>query len=528
MEQQVQAVVSQLRSAWRFRWWAIGVAWLVCTVGWAWVATQPDVYRAETRVYIDTSSSLERVLNKQIVPADTEAQLRFVRQSLLGTIQLEKVARANDLHLQAVTPADIQRVVARLRQNIQIRSDGGGRRAPDNLYTIRYKDRNPDRAVSVVTTLLNTFVEDTRSAELSASDVNQDFLRQQISDYEDRLRDAEDRLARFKRENAGRLPGNEGGYFQRLQAESEALELSRKELALAQSRRQRIIEQVSGESAQTSAALVAPGDLPPTSLEARIADGEAQLETLLLRFTERHPDVIALREQLDELNARLKRERAEIAASGGASPGLQGNPVFQALQISLNEVEVEIANLSADVSDRERKVADLRSLINEVPKVEAELARLDRDYEVVYAQYQTLLQSLETENLSTAAQRTDQIDFRIIDPPAAGIKPVEPQRGRLLAMVLIAGLGIGGGLALALSQVRPVFTTRRSIEMITGLPVLGAVSNSISIADRRRRAVQASGFGVVVVALLGVFAGVYYVEVMGPGVIDLVKQVARA
>ncbi|MEO0952277.1 MAG: XrtA system polysaccharide chain length determinant, partial [Pseudomonadota bacterium] len=438
MQEQVQAITSQLRSAWRFRWYAVATAWVICVAGWGWVAMQPDVYRAQTRAYIDTSSSLNRVLEGRIIPADVEAQLSYVRQNLLGTIQLEKVARANDLHLSASSADGIQRVVERLRNNITIRSDGGGRRAPDNLYTIRYKDQDRSRAVDVVTTLLNTFVEDTRSAEVTASDINQDFLRSQIRDYEQRLRDAEDRLARFKKENAGKLPGAEGDYYARLRTQTEALEGTRKELALARSRRERIVEQLSGQSQQ---ATTPSGELPPTSIEARIADSETQLESLLLRYTEKHPDVIALREQIDELYARQQREREAIASGGAASPALQSNPVFQALQIGLNEVEVEIANLVTDVQDREAKVAELRSLINEVPEVEAELARLDRDYEVVYAQYQTLLQSLETENLSTAAQQSDQVDFRIIDPPATGIEPVEPKRGRLLAMVLIAGLG---------------------------------------------------------------------------------------
>lgn len=503
------------------------MAWLVCAAGWSWVAMQPDVFQAQTRVYIDTTSSLERVLDGRIIPADVEAQLRYVRQSLLGTIQLERVARANDLHLGVTTPEGMQLVVEDLRENIVIRSDGGSRRRgePDNLYTIRYNDPNPVRAVSVVTTLLNTFVEDTRSAELTASDVNKDFLRSQISGYERRLRDAEDRLARFKKENSGKLPGAEGDYFARLQAQTDALEMSRKELALARSRRERIIEQLSGQTQQ----VVPPGsELPPMSVEARIADAEASLESLLLRFTEKHPDVIALREQIDELSTRQERERAELAAGGGASQALQTNPVYQALQISLNEEEVEIANLSADVRDRERKVTELRSLINEVPEVEAELARLDRDYEVVYTQYQTLLQSLETENLSTAAQQSDQVDFRVIDPPATGLEPVEPKRGRLLTMVLIAGLGLGGGLALALAQINPVFTTRRAMSAITGLPVLGAVSMSISPGDRRRRVLKASGLGGAVAALLLVFGGLFVVEVMGPGLVTLIERAVRA
>ena len=527
MYEQLQFVLSQLHSAWRFRWWAIAVAWLVCVAGWAWVALQPDIYEARTRVYIDTTSSLQRVLNDQIIPVDVDAQLRFVEQSLLGSVQLERVARQNDLHLEADSPADMQRVILGLRKSIAIQSSstgGRGARNPDDLYTISYRDSDPARALSIVSTLLNTFVEDTRSAETSAADVNQGFLRRQIADYETRLRDAEDRLAEFKKDNKGKLPGAEGGYYTRLQAETDALEQSRKELALAQSRRSRIIEQLSGQSRTVSPALSLQ-DLPENSLEARIAESESELESLLLRFTDKHPDVIAMQEQLDALRERLESERSELASAGGASAILQNNPVYQALQISLNEVEVEIANLTADVNSRSRKVNELNALINEVPEVEAELARLNRDYEIVYGQYQLLVQSLEKENLSTAAQQSDQVEFRVIDPPVTDADPVAPNRAQLLALVLVVAFGAGAGLAVLLAQLKPVFINRRTLSNVTGLPVLGAVSMSVSPAERKRRLVQASGFGVAVAGLIAAFAVVFLVEVLGPGLVTFARMV---
>ncbi|MEO0953130.1 MAG: hypothetical protein AAFY44_17635, partial [Pseudomonadota bacterium] len=89
-------------------------------------------------------------------------------------------------------------------------------------------------------------------------------------------------------------------------------------------------------------------------------------------------------------------------------------------------------------------------------------------------------------------------------------------------------LGIDAALALGLAQVKPVFTTRSSVASATGLPVLGTVSMSVSQGDRRRRAIQAGGFGAVVAGLLVAFGTVFFVEVMGPGLLDLVKQVTRA
>src|SRR5690606_36925986 len=125
---------------------------------------------------------------------------------------------------------------------------------------------------------------------------------------------------------------------------------------------------------------------PPNSIDARIRDYRLQLDRLMLEYTERHPDVIAVREGLSRLEAQRS---AQLQAFGLVDTDQQvsslgANPIYQAVQIAINEAEVEIATLRADVGDRSRKLNDLRALVNEVPEVEAELARLNRDYEIVY------------------------------------------------------------------------------------------------------------------------------------------------
>src|SRR5690606_22061985 len=116
------------------------------------------------------------------------------------------------------------------------------------------------------------------------------------------------------------------------------------------------------------------------------------------------PDVIALRETLDRLKAQRDEQLAALGVSSGRElSSLGANPVYQALQISLNEVEVEIAALKTDIETRQRTVENLQSLMNEVPEVEAQLAQLNRDYDVIYGQYTRLVQSRETQELTRQA-----------------------------------------------------------------------------------------------------------------------------
>jgi hypothetical protein len=126
----------------------------------------------------------------------------------------------------------------------------------------------------------------------------------------------------------------------------------------------------------------------------------------------------------------------------------------------------------------------MRSKMETMPEVEAELAQLTRDYDVLRDRYAALLQQFETAKLSESVGETDKVEFAIIDPPTSLPEPVAPPRLLLLLGVLAAGLGAGAGVAFLLSKLNPVFDSLTSLETLTGLPVLGAVS--VTWLDRRR------------------------------------------
>jgi polysaccharide chain length determinant protein (PEP-CTERM system associated) len=528
MDELLTEIISQARSAWRFRWYGVAVAWGVALLGWGVVAYLPDIYEGSTRIYVDTSSVLKPLLNKQIVASDIETRLLYVRQALLGHDYLERVANENGLFARAKDAIDREMVIEALRDRINIdavqasrdtlRPDGT--RDTSSIFTISCRDRNPATAKGVVTTVLNLLQEETLGENREDTETAARFLNDQIRDYENRLQQSEQALADFQKANSDRLPGKEGGYFERMQRERDALADAKRKLSLAESKRSRLQEQLRGEAPVVSADNPATKEPPPNSLDARIRDKRTELDRLLLQYTEKHPDVIATRAAL----AQLEQQRAEqLRALGVKNPDqeltpLGSNPVYQALQISLNEVELEITTLQADVRDREQRLKELQGLINEVPEVEAQLAKLNRDYTVVREQYQALVQSRETQKLSRKASDTDQTGFRIINPPAASPKPVAPRRLLLLVGVLFAAFGACGGLCYVLAQIRPVFGTAKSLRDFVGLPVLGTVSRAtVSQAARMQRRLALMSFSAAMAALVVIFGVVVFIEVRGPG-----------
>jgi protein tyrosine kinase modulator len=487
MQEQVRDFLGEVRSGLRFRWYGMLAAWIVCLLGWNYVTALPDIYESTARVFVDTSSAIARVLGEDANLPAVDDRLTYIREALLGRTRLETVAEEVGLSKGLQSERDMEAVLAVLRNNITIDSSGGDYRRRDNIYTIGYQSSNRETALQVVRTLLNTFVSGTLDESRRSGESAEQFLDERVAEYEQRLGVAEEALAKFKRENADRLPGAEGDYYERMRTENDDLLTARRDLRLLRSKRSELQTQL-----DESAAVVANSDpsaadtVPANSLDGRIRDYERQLDLALLQYTERHPDVIALRETLEHLKAQREEQLTALGLEGSDLELrlLGANPVRQALEIELNKVDVDIATLTADVEDREERVARLQGLINELPKVEAQLAQLNRDYDVVYEQYLALVRSREAQGLTLKATDTQQAEFRVLDPPLATLDPVGPRRVLMYIGVLLAGLGVGALLCYGCAQMWPVFSRPRTLRQVLGLPVLGAVSHAW--ADRHR------------------------------------------
>lgn len=486
MLQIVETVVDELRGAWRFRWLALALAWVVCAIGWSVVMSMPDIYEASARVFVDTRTTLGQVTQGLAVETNVDTQIQRVRQALLGGPQLEKVATEAELQGAGLSPQQRQAQLAKLRDSLQIVGSGSGD-SSGGLYVISYRDMNRGQALRVVDRLLNNFVENTLGGKREGSEEAQKFLVDQIHEYERRLSTAEERRANFKKQNVGLMPGAQGGYFARLQAEMEGSSRAQDQLNIALRRRDELERQLKGEQPDLSAnggVSIPVGGASAPSLgnndtAARIREAQTRLDELLLRFTDKHPDVVALRNTLAELQARQQQEIEAVRRGdpgAAARIGLNSNPVFQNIQLDLNRTNVEIAALRGQIASHQRAIADLRKLVDTAPEVEAEFAKLDRDYDVTNAQYKALVERLERARLSEQAEETGVVKFEVVDPPTAAFMPVSPNRKFLIAVILVAGLGLGGGLAYLLHQLKPVFSTSRQLNSVTGLPVLGVVS----------------------------------------------------
>ncbi len=512
MKELITRILDDIRGSWRFRRHALLAAWGVCLACWLAVFALPDQYRASARVFVDTRTALDRYVKDLAIQQDVNAQINFVRQSLLSRPALEKVIRETDLDLRAKTPQARTGMVDSLQKAVKITATDAG--TGGLVFTLTYEDRNRDTSLRVVEMLMNTFVEEVLGGKSRGSEVGKKFLQEQIEEYENRLRESEERLADFKRRNVGLMPGAQGDYFTRLQGELANIEKSKADLAVALTSRDELDRQLRGDTSsfnRTSSVAAAT----TTETSTRMQEAQSRHDNLLLQYTEKHPDVLALRQTLAQLELRRQEELAALKGGSTLPAGAGSNPVVQSIQLAINRAEVEIAALRARISEGQRKVAELQKLVDTAPEVEAEYTRLNRDYAGMRERYAAFVDRAERAKIGDEAEETEAVRFEVLDPPAAKIEPVAPNRPLLHIAALLVGLAAGGALAFVLHQLRPVFTSSRVLNEITSLPVYGVVSETWRDKHHRRRRGEFLRFSAAAAMLVVVFVFVLRISDAG-------------
>ena len=496
----------------------MGITWLVCILGWYAVYKMPDIYEARAKVYVDAQSRLARVMGQVGVPTGVGGRVFIVRQAMVGRAELEKVAEETGLNTRARTPEEQDTLILGLRERISVIQ--GRRNEAKNLYTISFTDRDRDTAVAVVNSLLTTFVDDVLRLKGQGTDEATEYLDEQLAYYSGLLSDSDLTLANFKKKHVGLLPGAQEGIFERLQGRMNLLKQRRADLAIENDRREELRRQLRGEPAyvQDDAGPAVGVGLPGSAIAKNIQILEDRRAQLLLRYMEAHPDVVAIQQQLEQLYLQAEAERAAVGNHGLGMEGVANatNPVYQTTLIALNESGVRAAALRSQIRQYENTIAELQGQVDTIPKIEAEFRRLNRDY----AQYKTLYDEIvirkERERMGNVGEDREVVAFNIIEPPAASPEPIAPKRVLLLIGVLILGLGAGGGIAIVMHQLNPVFYDSRSLNEITGRPVIGVVSMSWTDIQLRQRRIGVGAFAVATSGLLMIFVTALVYQDVGP------------
>lgn len=498
----MQEVIAQFQAAargmWKYRWFGMMVAWAVAAIGTIVVFKIPNQYEASARIHVDTMSILKPLMAGLAVQPDVDQQISMLSRTLISRPNVEKLVRMADLDLKNRSKAQQDATVDELMKTLKI--SGTGR---DNLYLLSYRDEEAEKAKRAIQSLVSIFVESGLGASRKDADSAKVFINEQIKSYQAKLEEAEARLKDFRLRNLDMQVGEGKDTASRMGELSGQLEKARLELREAENARDAAKAALSSEKSQganlSTQSLLQESAISVATpeIDARLDGQRRQLDNLLQRFTDQHPEVLSTRRLLQELEEQKRKEvqalrKAAMAAPPGVTGGAGGSSLAaQELNRMVAMSEVQVAALRARVGEYSSRLANARLALKSAPQLEAEAAQLNRDYAINKKNYEDLVARRESVSMSGDLDvASGMAEFRLIDPPRVSPQPVFPNRLLLLPLVLLAAVAAGMFAAFAGSQVRPVFFHAAELRAKFDLPILGMVSAVMGSADTRRRRID--------------------------------------
>jgi polysaccharide chain length determinant protein (PEP-CTERM system associated) len=512
MEELMRQARTLARGMWRYRWPAVAVAWIVALVGAIAVFKLPDRYEASARIFVDTQTILKPLMSGLAFTPNVDQQVVMLSRTLISRPNVEKLVRMADLDLKGDSKLQREQLIEGLMRDLQIRSA-----ARDNLYMLAYQDSNPQKANRVIQSLVSIFIEsglgDTRKDTESAKV----FIEEQIRGYRVKLEEAEARVKDFRLRNIEVNAADGKDSASRLTDVTAQLEQARLELREAENARDAARRQLDAERSAkgggTTQSLLQQSALAVATpeLDARIEAQKRNLDLLLQRFTDQHPDVANTRRMIKELEDERTKEVDKLRKAAAAAPtgGLAGGGSLAAQELGrlVATAEVQVAALRARVGEYSARQNQAREALKTAPQLEAEQAQLNRDYAIHKKNYEDLVARREAAVMSGDMEdRSGLADFRLIDPPRVSAQPVWPNRMLLLPLALLAALAAGLLTAFAASQLRPAFHDAETLRAKTELPLLGVVTRVRSALDERMARTNMLRFATASGGLVGVFA----------------------
>ncbi|KEO91572.1 chain-length determining protein [Erythrobacter longus] len=506
MNELFEELRTALYSVWHRRWLALAVAWGVCLLGWLVVALIPNTYESKARIFVD----VDDVLSEQLgIAGDGKDEISQVRQTLLSSVNLEKVITTTKLGDGISDRTQLESAIAALSKDVQVESE------EDTLFSISATvgksglsdSENAVLARDVVQKLLDIFREEHISgnrAEISGA-IND--LNDQLDDRKAELEEAETRRLAFEAQYPD-LIGGTATLSTRVQQSRTELRDIDADLAAAQSALAALNNQIGSTQRTIIGAANSGGP------QAALLQAQTQLAGLRSRgLTEVHPDVVSTKRQVELLTK-------QAAAAGPDDVSGTPNPAYSSLIALRADRQASIESLQSRRAALQSQLASLAASQATEPAVAAEANRISRDYEVLRDNYEKLLEDREKlRTRSDVVDETSQYKFDLVDPPVVPQKPAAPNRPLLLLGVLIAGLGAGVGTAWIMGQLRSAFATAQKLERSMGLPVIGSVSLNLSEAAQSLRKRRTKQFAGACAGLVGVLAILLVIEVVSIGTI---------
>jgi polysaccharide chain length determinant protein (PEP-CTERM system associated) len=308
-----------------------------------------------------------------------------------------------------------------------------------------YTAGNPREAQAVCAGVTDIMLQENLRDREQVTQNTTDFLSRQVDDAKSNLNELDAKLAAFKRQYMGQLPGDEDSNMKILSGLNSQLDATTQTLSRAQQDKtyteSLLAQQLANWKSSQSAS-------SPQTLQQQLALAQSQLISLQGRYTDDFPDVIKTKKQIADLQKQLDQINS-AAPSNSAASSAQANasepPEIQQLRMQIHQYSDVIAQATRQQATLQNQIKVLQGRVALSPGVEEQYKQLTRDYETAQKFYNDLLDKKSQSEMQTAMEREQQGEqMRLQNPANLPDSPSFPNR------LLFAAGGLGGGLVLGL------------------------------------------------------------------------------
>jgi succinoglycan biosynthesis transport protein ExoP len=468
----------------RRKWWFIVPVALSLLIGGLLVWKLPRTYQASTTIAVSAPRVTGNVVGSVLI--DSQERMRAVSQQLLSRPVLERTARLEHLDQNQSIDASVNR----LRGGISVSlpdsiTPGGGGGAPSSqlspeqkaqldTYQVRFVDDSPEDAQRIVNRLAQVFVEENnRSREVIAADTSQ-FVEAQLRASESRLNGLEERLRDMKEAFMGRLPEQTNSNLAMVATTQRQLESATTTTRSEQDRLSIIERQIESMQQGADDAIAATRGTPTENAQSRVLSLRRELANAQLSFTDKHPEVIRLKDEIATAEKAAAAEKARPASDRMAI--LNANPEYRQLLKDRETTKMRIAESQRQQAAINNQIAHYQSRVEAAPRVEQQMVSLQREYELERAAYGDLTQKRQAALLNEELQRKQGGEqFAVLVPAGLPSEPFKPKPMRVMLMAIAAGLVLGGAFAFGREYLDRSVHDARGLRDEFELPVLAEI-----------------------------------------------------
>jgi polysaccharide chain length determinant protein (PEP-CTERM system associated) len=463
----------------------------------------PEVYRSTTLISVSPQRIPTSYVSTTITTSLGE-RMQAIAQEILSRTRLEKIIQEFELYPDTTTVEDR---VERLRKVIKIEF----RQA--NLFALSFESESPQKAKEVATRLASLFIEQNLQVREQQAMGTKSFINAEAERLRNELEEQETVVSRYRIANRFELPDQLDTNLRMLDQLRSELQGSNVRLSALQERKGILQKQIVESDILGGFDLLGiPQGGQSTPYGAQLELKKRELESLLARYSLKHPDVARLNKEIEAIESQKTSSTSKTSA-GSSIPAT--NPLRQVLQSQVADLDNEIRALRSQIDNVRGQIPVYQARIDNTSVRGIELTKISRTYDITLRKYQDLLaKGLESQLSENLEKKQKGEQFDILDPANFPIKPLRPNRPMIILLGLMGGLAGGILLAFVWDTLDTSFKRADEIAGVVNLPVLATIPSLMtrgSVLDQRRSQ------GILVFASIAALAvGLVCVRMFGP------------